>query len=180
MEYDNRSKEVDTCIEAINGNYSKRKIPPYVWYNNESGYFQDFGNDCVWRFVETIGGIEKLSIEERKTSKVIATGFVGYLIKHWGEEKLKIYAGCLKMRYNYYNDVTNQFGKRDVSKEFYDEYMPMEKGWVKDSKAILGFVSGDTGKLIEDMIEEYFKYVDNQIFDKRKKYLNFLSGFWKY
>jgi predicted nucleotide-binding protein len=163
------------------------------WENGKIGYFDDPDNNCLYRFIELVERDGKLGdpiySEYDKENKnwystekgrgcyykqnarrlpVLASGFVGWLIKHWGTDTQAIYSGYLQVRLDQYktehkNDA--DVFKRDLEREFYDQYRTQEEQWVKQSEAIFEFIS----KPEENQIKEYVKYYFDYVSQKEKE-----------
>ncbi|MFC4676298.1 hypothetical protein [Dysgonomonas termitidis] len=164
---------LDKCIQIENEKEEKQFIDfiksgtiSNNWVNGKSGQFQDFDNTCLYRFCEMDKDchIHLLKKEEEKKLPVLACGFVAWLIKHWGTNTQAIYSSYLQARLNKYktehkNDA--DVFKRDLEREFYDQYKTKEEQWVKQSEAIFEFVSDVEVNQIKEYVRNYFEYVNS-------------------
>jgi len=153
---------VNYFIENIK---SGRIIVGNRWANGKLGWFEDFNKDCQYRFCETDRNghrdIEKLC--EQKTGKVLACGFVGWIIRFWREDIGIVYSGYLQYRLNQYkNEHKFDLGvlERDLECEFYNQYEKQEMEWVKQSEAIFEYITNEESDLIKSHVDYYFKYVN--------------------
>jgi len=144
------------------------------WINGKAGQFMDFENDCQYRFLETDENCYFHLIEEKeqRTLHVVATGYVGYLIKHWGNDIQKINENYLNIRLNEYRNLNKNNSDadlRNLENEFYSNYKTWESEWVKQSEAIFEFITDDEIKMIKGYIDRYFRYVDTITINNSKK-----------
>jgi hypothetical protein len=160
------------CIQVENNkeekqliNFIKSGTVSNNWINGKAGQFKDFDNNCLYRFCET--DEECLSYlqreQEQRNLPVLACGFIAWLIKYWGTDTQTIYSGYLQAKLNQYkaehkNDV--DVFKRDLEREFYDQYRAKEEQWVKQSEAIFDFISEPEVNRIKEYVQNYFEYVD--------------------
>jgi len=155
------SKEKKYLIELIkSGTISNH------WANAKAGQFRDFDNNCLYRFCETDENLYHYLQEEdeQRNLPVLACGFVAWLIKHWGNDTQTIYSGYLQAKLNQYkaehkNDV--DVFKRDLEREFYNQYRAKEEQYVKQSEAIFDFISEPEVNEIKNYVQYYFDYVDS-------------------
>lgn len=137
--------------------YISNKTITNKWVNGSEGYFHDFDKDGSYRFLE--GDYT----EGDRNLPILATGYAGYLIKHWGCDIQKINENYLNMRLEQYENLNKNepdADLRNLENEFYTKYKDWEKGLVKQSKAIFEFITDDEIKKINGYIDRYFRYVD--------------------
>ncbi|MDR1644786.1 MAG: hypothetical protein LBS05_03020 [Tannerellaceae bacterium] len=156
------------------------------WGNGRIGYFDDPDNNCLYRFIELVEKDGRLGdpiySEYDKENKywysaegrdcyykqkarqlpALAGGFVGWLIKHWGDGTQTIFSGYLQARLAQYkaehkNDA--DVFKRDLEREFYDQYRAKEEQWVRQSEGIFSFISDPEVNQIKGHVRYYFEYV---------------------
>jgi len=143
------------------------------WGNGKCGAFKDIDNSCMYRFVEydiNKGEISFLNKCHDRNLPVFATGYIGYLIKHWGEDVEKINECYFNYRLNEYVELNNpelDSWKRNLRKEFFAKYKKWENGWVKQSESILEFLSDRESEIIKAYTYRYFRYVN--LFIKENK-----------
>lgn len=135
------------------------------WANGKCGQISDLLNDCQFRFFETDeNGMRFLQNDEEKLKlPTIATGFVGWLIKNWGAETKKIFEEYKNIKLNQYKDKHKNAPdahKRDLEKEFFEQYRELEEQWVNQSKAINPFLSNQEVELIDQYVANYFEYIN--------------------
>jgi len=135
------------------------------WANGKVGFFHDFDNNCLYRFIEDEAGrMGRDYTEADRNLPVLICGFVAWLIKYWGTDTQNIYADYLQAKLNQYktehkNDA--DVFKRDLEREFYDQYRTKEEQWVKQSEAIFDFISEQEVNEIKKYVKYYFEYVDS-------------------
>ncbi|MDR2441639.1 MAG: hypothetical protein LBE12_19935 [Planctomycetaceae bacterium] len=168
-------KWVDNCIQIENDKQEKNLIGfiksgtiSNSWVNGKAGYFNDFDNNCLYRFCEIDENCNHFlqNEQEQRNLPVLACGFVAWLIKHWGTDTQTIYSGYLQAKLNQYeaehkNDA--DVFKRDLKHEFYDQYRAKEQQWVEQSEAIFDFISNSGVNQIKSYVKYYFEYADTQI-----------------
>jgi hypothetical protein len=159
------------CIQ-METNKEEKKLINFIksgtlsnsWVNGKAGLFRDFDNNCLYRFCETDEECShRLQREqEQRNSPVLACGFVAWLIKHWGTDTQTIYSGYLQEKIDQYkNEHKNDADvfKRDLEREFYDQYRAKEEQWVKQSEGIFDFISEPEANRIKEYVKYYFEYV---------------------
>jgi hypothetical protein len=164
----------DNCIQIENNkkekdliNFIKSGTISNSWINGKAGCFNDFENNCLYRFCETDESCNAHLLKEEKQRKppVLACGFVAWLIKHWGTDIQTIYSEYLQARINQYkNEHKNDADvfKRDLEREFYDQYKAKEEQWVKQSEAIFEFISDAEVNQIKEYAQYYLEYASLQ------------------
>jgi len=152
---------------------NKRDLIQYIsketltnkWVNNKVGFFHDFDNDCRYRFIEdTDGWMGRDYTEGDRSLPVIATGYVGFLIKHWGNDIQKINEAYYDMRLKQYRNLNKNepdSDSRNIDNEFCLNYKTWENEWIEQSVAIFEFLTYDEKELIKAYIKRYFRYVDS-------------------
>jgi hypothetical protein len=138
------------------------------WVNGAAGQFRDFDNNCLYRFCATDNNLYAylLSIQEQKKSPVLATGFIGYLVKHWGEDIQLTIENYYNYRLNEYvkvhkNDIDSDI--RDLTAEFMSIHLKTEDPYFSQSKAVYEYLTDEDVALIEGYVSRYKRYVDGQL-----------------
>jgi hypothetical protein len=162
IQIDNNKEEKDLVNFIKTGTISNK------WVNGKAGNFNDFDNNCLYRFCETDVNCNSylLKEQEQRELPVSVCGFMAWLIKHWGTDTQTIYSGYLQAKISQYkNDHKNDADvfKRNLEREFYDQYKAKEEQWVKQSEAIFEFISDAEKRRIKDYVKNYFEYVNTQI-----------------
>jgi hypothetical protein len=125
--------------------------------------YEDFDDNCLYRFYKFDEAIRSLHRKpEQKNFPVLTCGFVGWLIKHWGTDTQTIYSGYLRTtlyQYETEHKTDADVLRRDLEREFYDQYRAKEEQWVKQSEGIFDFISDWEVNLINDYVQNYFEYV---------------------
>jgi hypothetical protein len=172
---DNTKQDNITVIQRVNDEKEESRIEfiksrgttNWRWVNGKSGYFEDFDNNCLYRFCEMdkegCNFLQKA--QERKNSPILACGFVAWLIKHWGMDTATIYSGYLQARLKQYKDEHKRDAdvfERDLEQEFYEQHRAEEEQWVKLSEGIFDFISDSEVNQIKKYVKYYFEYVCSQ------------------
>ncbi|MDR0725458.1 MAG: hypothetical protein LBF59_05555 [Prevotellaceae bacterium] len=145
---------------------SDRTITNY-WKNGRAGKFVDINNNCQYRFLETTTDCARWLVSPYnypaiQELPIMACGFVAWLIKHWGEDTTKIYSEYLQVKLNQYQAAHRNDAdvfKRDLEREFYDQYRANEEQWIKQSESIFEFISEREINQIKQYVQHYFEYV---------------------
>lgn len=148
-----------SLIENIkNSTFSNR------WTNGEAGRFEDFDKNGLFRFSETDENCRHylLSEEDRRKEPILALGFVSWLIYHWGEDTSSIFNRYYEMRSDQYkkeHGTSPDAFKRNLEKEFYDQYIDKEKKWIRQSEEILDYITENEAELIKSYSKNYMEYI---------------------
>ncbi len=156
------------------------------WANGKEGSISDSNGHCVYRFYPLMkdsngNRIEsEIDFDDYVTNPVVATGIIGYWLHFrknndclasyttWTKEDER--KNTLKIFNDYTEDKLKQYiereqyspssWRRDLEKEFYTDFIiPNEEPLNKQSEALFEYITKDDRKLVEEVIEEYMKYL---------------------
>lgn len=156
------------------------------WANGKEGSITDSNGHCVFRFFPLIKDDKgnridaEIDFDDYDTNPVVATGIIGYWL-HFrkNNDRLASYTtwtkederkNTLKIFNDYTEDKLKQYiereqyspssWRRDLEKEFYTDFIiPNEEPLNKQSEALFEYITKDDRKLVEEVIEEYMKYL---------------------
>ena len=162
-------EELDYYINSIkSGTWTK-------WANGKFGSFKDFDNNCLYRFQETTdynGGCYLLATEnECRNSPPVACGFVGFLIRYWGDKKTSnLYKEFFEYRITKYeedHEMSPDAPERNLAKEYYDLLPSKEYDFItqyaNQSKAVFDYISEQESRIIRQYIKGYYNHVRQAI-----------------
>ncbi|MDR3350216.1 MAG: hypothetical protein LBN98_01035 [Prevotellaceae bacterium] len=159
--------------------YIARQVHTY-WKNGKVGFFMDMDNNYLLRFRETDETAKHYLIgdshtEELRALPILACGFVGWLIKHWGNDVQATNEEYLLIRLKMYSDEhrnDDDADLRNLEEEFYSTYKAKEEQWVKQSEAIFEYLPDGDIQRIKGKIARFFRYLDSKIATKRNYEFN--------
>ena len=156
------------------------------WANGKEGSITDSNGHCVFRFFPLIKDDKgnridaEIDFDDYYTNPIVATGIIGYWL-HFrkNNDRLASYTtwtkederkNTLKIFNDYTEDKLKQYiereqyspssWRRDLEKEFYTDFIiPNEEPLNKQSEALFEYITKDDRKLVEEVIEEYMKYL---------------------
>jgi hypothetical protein len=152
-----------TLIRIIQG-----QDPSKRWVNGAAGGFRDFDNNCSYRFCEADDDVNAylLTIQEQRNLPILVTGFIGYLIKHWGKDIQVIVEDYYTDRQNKYvnahkNDTDSD--TRDLKSEFLSEHLQTEEPYFMQSAAVYEYLTDYEANLIKEYVARYKRYVGGKL-----------------
>ena len=156
----------DTLLDKISKFSSNAKVSD-EWRTGQVGKIVDLKDDFFFRFIdyETEGGLRiKHTTEEGLLScPIVACGLVGYWLHRKDSEGTKaIFDGYYELRLKEY-EKTHEFDDdawdRDLKKEFVcRHHVPTEKKWIKESEALLAYITESDQKKVKSIMANYLKY----------------------
>ena len=160
---------ISSVTFSENGLNSHEPVIPTFWNNGKYGRIVDLLDKCCFRFVECES--RDYAKPPDKSSPIIASGFVGWLLSVFGTpgrpflNSADIYDRFLNVKIDKYIEAhKDEPGSTDQSlKEgFYEIYEVFENGLVEKSKALFEFLPECDVVFIERHVEAFFKHVNEK------------------
>ncbi len=156
------------------------------WANGKEGSITDSSGHGVYRFFPLTKDADgnridaEIDFDDYVANPVVATGIIGYWLHYhknnnclasyttWTKDKerkntLKIFNDYTKDKLEQYverEDISPSGWRRDLEKEFYTNFIiPNEKRLIKQSEALLEYITPEDQQLVRDVMKEYILYL---------------------
>lgn len=150
-------------VPGVNNNF-------ITWANGKNGAISDIDSNCILRFLETNSEQThyKYKEQERKEkSPIVASGIVAWWLLYRRTKAVsEIFEDYYQMRFKQYKDKREKEAdswKCNLEEEFlFNHWLPQEQTCVKTSQAIFNYVSKEDGKQIQNVINNYWAFIENK------------------
>lgn len=140
------------------------------WANGKNGAISDIDSNCILRFLEINSKKThyKYKEQERKEkSPILASGIVAWWLLYRRTKVVSdIFEEYYQMRFKQYKDKREKEAnswKCNLEEEFlFNHCLTREQDCVNTSQAIFNYVSEKDGKQIQDIINNYFAFIENK------------------
>ena len=166
------------------------------WENGKEGSITDSNGHGIYRFFPLTKDADgnlidaEIDFDDYVTNPIVATGIIGYWL-HFrkNNDRLASYTtwtkdeerkNTLKIFNDYTEDKLKQYvereqyspssWRRDLVEEFYTDFIIRnEEPLNEQAKALFEYITKDDRKLVEEVIEEYMKYLEIKKAEYKKK-----------
>lgn len=164
----------ESLIEYINGQYCNAP-----WVNGEKACFEYDISRIVYQKIQRTDENNNLLLYKKfrndENCPIFITGFVAYLIRHWGKSGTVIYNDFYLICRSYFKSIESikpTAVKRDLEQEFYNLHVKDEKERIRLSEMIFPYLTDEDVRLIKEYVESYFEFIKREFAPKTVSEMN--------